>query len=211
MTAVKICGITHVEHGLAALEGGADLLGFVFYPPSHRYVTPSAAREIIERCRRHFATGWQAVGVFVNEPLARLTEISEAARLDLVQLAGQEDPTYCKSAPRPAIKVIRMSVVGEPVGSADPADWNAARILLDADRPGHYGGTGQAFDWRGARPYASRAILAGGLSPQNVRQALSQAGPWGLDVSSGVERDRRKDPLLIQKFLKEVKGHVGSG
>jgi phosphoribosylanthranilate isomerase len=210
MTTVKICGISNSEHGLAALEAGAELLGFVFYPPSHRYVSPSGAREVIQRCRTRYPSGWQAVGVFVNEPLARVAATCEAAGLDLVQLAGDEDSSYCAQAPRPVIKVVRMRADGLPAGSVDPGAWHAARVLLDADRPGHYGGTGEAYNWTSARPYAGQAILAGGLSAANVQQALREAEPWGLDVSSGVEHERQKDPQLIRKFLEEVRGYVGS-
>lgn len=206
MTRVKICGITEAEHGLAALEAGADLLGFIFYPPSHRYISVEQAREILERCRQRFAVGWQAVGVFVNVPVRTVNEAVEQAGLDLVQLAGEEDADYCGRVARPVIKVVRIGENHAPSGSTDPSAWNAERILLDTDRPGRYGGTGEAYDWSSVRPYAGQALLAGGLSVDNVAEAVRLAVPWGLDVSSGVERDRRKDPQLIRQFLERVKG-----
>ena len=93
-------------------------------------------------------------------------------------------------------------------GSIEPRDWNAERILLDTDRPGHYGGTGESFDWASVQPFAGEVLLAGGLNPTNVGAALRAARPWGLDVSSGVERNRQKDPTLIRQFIAEVKRHA---
>jgi phosphoribosylanthranilate isomerase len=209
VTRVKICGIMRLEDGLAALEAGADLLGFVFYPPSHRYRPPRHARSIIEACRARFGSRWQAVGVFVNEPLDELNAIAEQVGLDLVQLCGDEDAAYCAAVNRPAIKVVRVDERGRPSGSTDARDWNAVRVLLDTDRAGHYGGTGEAYDWACARPFAGQALLAGGLSPENAATAITLAQPWGLDVSSGVERDRQKDPELIRRFIQEVRRHGG--
>jgi phosphoribosylanthranilate isomerase len=210
MTRVKICGISRFGDGLASLEAGADFLGFVFYPPSHRNVEPEVARDLIARLRCAVGREWQAVGVFVNLPLQRLNEIADTADLDCVQLCGEEDPLYCAATNRPVIKVLRTDARGAPLGSTDPADWHAERLLLDSTRPGFYGGTGDSYDWAGARRHAAKAILAGGLSPGNVREAIRLAQPWGVDVSSGVERDKRKDPVLIRRFLEEVKSYVGS-
>jgi phosphoribosylanthranilate isomerase len=105
------------------------------------------------------------------------------------------------------IKVVRTGADGRPLGSTDPRDWRATRILLDTDRPGRYGGTGEAYDWAAVRPYAGQAILAGGLAPTTVARAIELARPWGVDVSSGVERDKVKDPALIRAFLHEVKNY----
>ena len=208
MTRIKICGISRLEDGLAALETGADFLGFIFYPPSHRYVTPERVGEIVSACRTAHVRAWQAVGVFVNLPLVAVNSIAELAGLDLVQLCGDEDAAYCAGVNRPVIRVVRVGDDGKPAGSTEPRDWNADRILLDTDRPGHYGGTGEAFDWNNVRPIAGGALLAGGLSAANVGEALRAARPWGIDVSSGVERERRKDPELIRQFIREVRRHV---
>ena len=205
MTRVKICGITRTEDGLAALEAGADLLGFVFYPPSHRYLAPEAAANIITQCQSQFPSGWSSVGVFVNLQVGEVNEIAASAGLDMVQLAGDEDATYCAAIDRPVIKVVRFSADGRPDGPVDPGAWNAERILLDSDRPGSFGGTGVSYDWTIARPYAAGALLAGGLTPSNAAEAIRMARPWGLDVSSGVERARRKDPELIREFLRRAK------
>jgi phosphoribosylanthranilate isomerase len=207
MTRVKICGIGSPEAGLAALEAGADMLGFIFYPPSHRYVTPERAAAIVRACRADYPEGWKAVGVFVNVPLEELNRIAEEAELDLVQLAGEESPDYCARADRPVIKVVRTGVDGRPLESTDPGDWQAWRILLDTDRPGHYGGTGEPYDWAAVRSYAGQVILAGGLAPASVARAIELARPWGVDVSSGVEREKVKDPELIRAFLREVKSY----
>lgn len=208
MTAIKICGISRLEDGLAALEAGADLLGFVFYPPSHRYVDVEQAAAIVAGCRAGLARRWQAVGVFVDRPLATVNAAAEQADLDLVQLCGSEDPAYCAAVVRPVLKVIRVDPAGRPDGSTDPRSWNAARILLDTAQPGHYGGTGRAFDWSSVRPFAGQAILAGGLTVASVGAALRAANPWGLDVSSGVERDRQKQPDLIRTFIQQARRHA---
>ena len=205
MTKVKICGIRSVEHALVALEHDADLLGFIFYPPSHRYLPPEQAGRIVERCRERFPSGWSAVGVFVNVALDELHDAARRARLDLVQLAGDEDGEYCQRVQLPVVKVVRVDVQGRPGGPTEAAAWGAQRVLLDTERAGAWGGTGESYDWQAVRPFAGQALLAGGLTPANVAQAVRQAQPWGVDVSSGVERGRVKDPKLIRQFLEEVK------
>jgi indole-3-glycerol phosphate synthase / phosphoribosylanthranilate isomerase len=210
MTRIKICGIKQAEHGLVALEAGADFLGFIFYPPSHRYVTPRQVRSIVSLCREQFLGEWQAVGVFVNETIETVNMIAEACNLDAVQLCGDEDPDYCAQIERPVIRVVQVAEDGRPLGPTEPLLWNAGRVLLDTARPGQYGGTGAAFDWTAIRPHAREALLAGGLTVANVGQALREAQPWGLDVSSGVEVNRTKDPELIRRFIEEVKQHDGA-
>jgi len=210
VTRVKICGITTSDHALGALDAGVDLLGFVFYPPSHRYVEPLRAAQIVADCRARFPGSWAAVGVFVNVPLEAVNRIARLARLDLVQLAGEESAAYCRSVERPVVKVVRVRADGSPSGPTDASAWQAERILLDTQRAGSYGGTGEAYDWSGVRPYARDALLAGGLTPANVRRAIQLAQPWDIDVSSGVERHKQKDPRLIRDLLLEVKGHVGA-
>jgi len=207
VTRIKICGIKEAAHGLVALEAGADFLGFVFYRPSHRYVTPREARSIVGLCREQFLGEWEAVGVFVNETVETVNMIAEACGLDAIQLCGDEDPEYCAQIERPVIRVVPVDDDGRPLGPTEPLLWNASRVLLDTSRPGQYGGTGVTFNWTAIRPYAREALLAGGLTPDNVAQALREAQPWGLDVSSGVEQNRAKDPELIRRFIEEVKQH----
>ena len=205
MTRVKICGISTFEDGRVALDEGADFLGFVFYPPSHRYVEPRLAATLIERLRAHRPLGWQAVGVVVNIPLENMNEIADECSLDLIQVHGDEDEAYCRALIRPAVKALRLdSTIELTEALFDAERHGAARVLVDSHRDGMYGGTGEISDWTALQPYLSDSILAGGLDPTNVATAISLARPWGVDVSSGVERNKRKDPDLIREFLRAV-------
>jgi phosphoribosylanthranilate isomerase len=205
MTRVKICGIATFDDGRVALDEGADFLGFVFYPPSHRYIEPEAAAELIEQLRAHRPLGWQAVGVAVNIPLTEMNAIAALCALDLIQACGEEDETYCRALNRPAIKALRLdSRLDLDEALFDAERYGATRVLVDSHREGMYGGTGEISDWTALRPYLSDSILAGGLDPSNVATAISVARPWGVDVSSGVERNKSKDPNLIREFLRAV-------
>lgn len=210
MTMVKICGITRLGEARAALEAGADLLGFVFYRPVRRYVAPERAAEIIARCRRDVALAerrWKAVGVFVNAPLEELNAICERCRLDLVQVCGEEDPDYCSRLVRPAIRVLRAGTAAWTADRLEAAQrgYRVERFLVDAHVDGFYGGTGQTADWDSLAGLMGDKILAGGLRPDNVRRALDLTRPWGVDVSSGVERDGRKDAALVRAFIEQVR------
>ncbi len=219
---VKVCGIRRLEEALAALEAGADFLGFVFYPPSHRHLAPAEACALLEAIRAAAPRrDWAAVGVFVNEPVEWVNEIAAACGLDYVQLHGTEPPEYCARMTRPVIKAVRLAPsprprgegvggsplpLGEGVGvRVTAATYGAERLLIDSQVPGYWGGSGQRFDWEAARPYAAEALVAGGLTPENVADALDVLRPWGLDVSSGVERDKVKDPALIRAFMASVR------
>ena len=236
MVQVKVCGIRRAEEGRVALEAGADFLGFVFYPPSHRNLAPEEAQVLIANIRANTSrSDWAAVGVFVNEPPERVNAIAAQVGLDYVQLHGTESPAYCGLMERPVIKAVRLVELDSTTAVADlardrysavaskspgpaggpPAErgassrlataFGAARVLLDAPGPGHRGGMGQTFDWAAARPYAAETIVAGGLSPDNVTAALQALLPWGVDASSGLERNGFKDPALIQAFLATVR------
>jgi phosphoribosylanthranilate isomerase len=207
MTRVKICGVKTVEHATAALDAGADFLGFIFYRPSHRYVEPTAVAEIVAACRNRFGgpERWSAVGVFVDEPLDDLLATVAVSGLDLAQLCGAEAADYASAAGCPAVRVVHVDGEGKPHGSTVAAEHGAARILLDTKADGRYGGTGATYPWPAVRPFASEAFLAGGLTPQNVGEAIQTARPWAVDVSSGVERDRVKDSGLIRQFISEVR------
>jgi phosphoribosylanthranilate isomerase len=201
---VKICGIRRVLEGQAALEAGADFLGFIFYPPSHRNLAPEEARDLLAGIRASTTrTDWAAVGVFVNEPVAWVNQVAAECGLDYVQLHGTESAAYCARMQRPVIKAMRLPEL--QAGASSAADLRVARLLLDAQGPGHRGGMGERFDWQAARPYASEALVAGGLTPDNVQEALDVLQPWGLDVSSGVERERFKAPDLVCAFLERVR------
>lgn len=207
MTYVKICGVTQLDHARAALAAGADLLGFVFYPPSRRFVDPLAAGEIIARCRAEGLNGrrWRAVGVFVDEPIADVNAILQTVGLDLAQICGDEDVDYCRALSRPALRVVRVPPDGAVAEHPRAERFGASRLLLDTQSAGHYGGTGESYPWAAVRHVAGECILAGGLTPRNVGAAISAAAPWGVDVSSGVERDGVKDALLIRQFVDEVR------
>lgn len=207
MTRVKICGIREWEHAEAALSAGADLLGFVFYRPSQRNVTPAEARQIIQRARETFGSAWYAVGLFVNEPPAIMAGVVDECGLDLVQLSGDEERWVGERLPIPFVKVVRPGQLAprDLPRVANRAYWGAERVLLDAHVDGWYGGTGKPLVWSSLRSVASECLLAGGLRPENVCQAVLEACPWGVDVSSGVELESRKCSDLIRSFIGEVR------
>lgn len=200
MVKVKICGITRLEDARQAVAAGADALGFVFYPPSPRCVDPVAAHAIIAELPP-FVT---CVGLFVNEPPARVLEIVRSCGLDAIQLHGDEPPGQCLYPPYRVIKALR--VAGKEPAEID--DYRVAALLLDALVPGEYGGTGQLGDW----PLAARiardrtVILAGGLTPDNIAAAVQTVRPYAVDVSSGVEsQPGRKDPRKVAEFIRRAK------
>jgi phosphoribosylanthranilate isomerase len=207
MTAIKICGIKDRDNGLVAIDAGADYLGFIFYPPSHRALTPEVAARLIAELRQDRPAGWQAVGVFVNEPLAVVEATADACSLDVVQLNGEESPGYIREVSHPVFKAVRVPTDTNPGADAIPTatSLGAARVLLDANVPGEYGGTGVSYDWAGLGRAVADGFLAGGLTPDNVESAILLTRPWGVDVSSGVERDREKDPVLIAGFIAAVR------
>ena len=202
MIKIKICGITNLEDALLATELGADALGFIFYPQSPRKVAPETAREIIAQLPPFVAS----VGVFVDEAAAVVQELAARLGLDWVQLHGQESPEYCRNLGRRVIKGFRI----QDAKSLRPlADYREAAqaLLLDSYKQGQVGGTGTAFDWRLAReakPYG-RIILAGGLTPENVAQAIAIALPAAVDAASGTEAaPGRKDPAKLRAFFQAV-------
>jgi phosphoribosylanthranilate isomerase len=207
MTRVKICGIRTVEQAFVALEAGADFLGFVYYRPSHRYVEPDTVSEVVAACRDRFggARCWSAIGVFVDEPLELVREVCGGAGLDYAQLCGSEDARFAAELGVPVVRVVTVDAAGLPSASTRAADHGAVRVLLDTKLDGRYGGTGLTYPWTAVRSAAGEAFLAGGLTPGNVGEAIRTARPWAVDVSSGVERDRVKDPALIRAFISEVR------
>ena len=210
MTRVKICGIRTLDEARAALRAGADMLGFVFYRPVRRYIAPEEVATIVAACRRDpvlAGATWQAVGVFVNEPVESINAIGRLCGLDLVQLCGEEDPAYCTRLELPAIKVLRAGAgvwTAQRLAEAGRG-YLVERFMVDSHVDGYYGGTGVPTDWTSLAGLMNDKILAGGLRPDNVALALATVRPWGVDVSSGVERGGRKDPDLIQAFLDEVR------
>ncbi len=179
---VKICGITRIEDAEAAVESGASALGFVFWPRSPRRVDADVARRI----RAAVPSSVAVVGVFVNQPADEVNATAERVGLTAVQLHGDEPISYVASMSRPVVKALSL---GPETPSVLPRWPDAVRILLDVHDPVKRGGTGQVVDWVAASAVAARrdVILAGGLTPANVSDAIARVRPWGIDVSSGVE------------------------
>lgn len=211
---VKICGITNVEDARAAVEAGADMLGFNFYRPSPRFIEPEAAREIITAVRaetRSEHAGSTMVGVFVNESIENVIRIAERCGLEGIQLHGDETIEYCgelkKQAPqRFAIKVVRSNGAVDLPGLSRYA---ADAFMLDAYDPKLRGGTGQTADWTCAREAAQllpRLFLAGGLSPENVVEAVSTVRPYAVDACSALELSPgKKDYARVREFVAAVR------
>ncbi|MEH6578193.1 MAG: phosphoribosylanthranilate isomerase [Amphritea sp.] len=198
---VKICGITCVEDALIAVSAGADALGFVFYKPSPRYVSPEVAADIIKQLPPFVTT----TALFVDAEADEVRHIVELTQIDFLQFHGDEEPEYCSQFLRPYFKALRMSP-GLDV-KAEAERYVAARaVLLDAYRPGVPGGTGEAFDWdRIPAELDKPLILAGGLNQENVRNAIEKVRPYAVDVSGGVELSKGlKDRSKITVFMKEV-------
>jgi len=201
---VKICGITNMRDALLAAEMGAHALGFIFHRPSPRYMTPDQARQIIGQLPPFVAT----VGVFVDEDAARVREIASLVGLDWIQLHGGESPDYCRSLGRRVIKGFRVK--GQEIFSQLTAYQGAAQaFLLDTYKPGTPGGTGETFDWDLARQVnkCGPIILAGGLTSDNVAEAIRIAQPAAVDVASGVEAaPGKKDPERLRNFFAAMRG-----
>ncbi|VVP67008.1 N-(5'-phosphoribosyl)anthranilate isomerase [Pseudomonas fluorescens] len=198
----KICGITRIEDALAAAEAGADAIGFVFYAKSPRAVDVRQARDIIQALPPFLTT----VGLFVNASRCELNEILEVVPLDLLQFHGDETPSDCEGYHRPWIKALRVRP-GDDLEAACQHYAQASGILLDTYVAGVPGGTGEAFDWSLVPERLSKpVILAGGLSPDNVAQAIARVRPYAVDVSGGVEQAKGiKDAAKIEAFLRAVR------
>ena len=181
---LKVCGITSLEDARAAIECGAEFLGFNFYRKSPRYISPESARAIIEQLPSEITT----VGIFVNEAQPQgVIEILKASNVQLAQLHGDEDAAYCEAVG--AERVIKALRVGEGFDVRQVLNYPAWAILLDAFDKNLYGGTGKTANWDVAREAAklTRLFLAGGLSPENISEAIRAVEPFAVDVNSGVE------------------------
>ena len=199
---VKICGITRPQDLHAACDAGADALGFVFYEKSPRHVTLETAAALV----REMPPFVQSVGLFVNAEPAFVEAVLAAVPLDLLQFHGDEGPAECARFGRPYIRAVRVNRDTDLLKCA--ADFEAARgLLLDAFVPGVAGGTGERFDWNlipASLPMP--VILSGGLTPDNVGEAVRRVRPWAVDVSSGVEVSKGiKDALKMARFIAKAK------
>ena len=197
MTRVKFCGFRHKDDIADAVALGVDALGFVFYEPSSRYVAPEDAATLT-RAVPAFLT---RVGLFVNENAETIKRIFEIARLNLIQYHGEESPEFCDSVGLPYIKAFRVQQDMDIRGAMDRYP-NASGFLLDAYVKGQPGGTGERFDWGLIPRSYAPIILAGGLTPDNAKDAIEQVAPWALDVSGGIEsKPGRKDPDKMARFM----------
>lgn len=199
---VKVCGITRVEDALAAVQEGADAIGFVFWSESARFVSPIKAREIVSKLPPFVSV----VGVYVDPSPEWVEETSITAGLNLLQFHGEESPEFCGQFMLPYIKALRVRAGMDLIqyGTLYP---NAKGFLLDAYMAGIPGGTGQVFDWNLIpKDFPLPLILSGGLNPDNVANAIKQIRPWAVDVSSGVEIAKGiKDLNKISAFMQGVK------
>ena len=212
MTKIKICGIKTAEHALASAKAGADFIGMVF-APSARQITTDTAVKITAALKKE-KPGIEVVGVFVNTDAGTVNHIVELCRLDRVQLSGDEPWEYCREIAKPIIKVMRVNR-NNPAGKVGKdieygvklLKGQKITILLDTTAEGKYGGTGETFDWELAAPIARRfpVIIAGGLMPGNVAEAIKTLHPWGVDVSTGVETAGIKDMEKIKEFIEAVR------
>lgn len=206
MTKVKICGITNSEDALLSAQFGADALGFNFYAKSPRYIAPEKAREIAEQLPPEVLK----VGVFVNESLEKIIETAEIAKLGAIQLHGEETPEFVREIKAKTkleiIKAFRVSPEFEP---EDVLRCEADAILLDAYSPKEHGGTGETFDWKIAgkvREIFPKMYLAGGLSAENVAEAIENVQPFAVDACSCLEiRKGFKDAQKLKDFIFAVK------
>ena len=199
VTAVKICGITRVEDGLAAAHAGAHAIGLVFHPVSPRFIAIERARQIAEGMPPFITI----VGLFVNPNPQTVQAVLREVPLQLLQFHGDEAPDLCAQFGLPYIKAVRMAAGTDLLQYA--ARYRRAKALLvDAFADGLYGGSGRAFDWRTIpRELPLPVVLAGGLTVGNVGEAIRTARPWAVDVSSGVEREKGiKDPDKMAAFIR---------
>jgi phosphoribosylanthranilate isomerase len=198
---VKICGITRLEDALAAIAAGADALGFVFYPPSPRYISPDAAAAIIRELPPLVTT----VGLLVNPLAEDVQALLQTVPLALLQFHGEESNAFCAQFKQPWIKALAIKPESD-VAALIAAHHGASGILLDAWHPDLKGGTGHSFDWKNFPQNSCQAlILAGGLNPGNIAEAVRMTRPYAVDVSGGVELSKGiKSAELINTFIAAV-------
>jgi phosphoribosylanthranilate isomerase len=199
---VKICGITRADDARAAVDAGAGAIGFIFWPDSPRAIDPYRARAV----RAMLPPFVTAVGVFVNQPFEYVSGVASLVRLGAVQLHGDETPEFAERLPTPVLKAMPIETTAE----RDLAAWpERTTILLDVHDPVKRGGTGRTVDWEAAAAISARRriVLAGGLTPDNVVDAVARVRPFGIDVSSGVELSPGiKDPRRIRALFEALHG-----
>ncbi len=205
MTKVKICGITNLEDALLSAKFGADALGFNFYEKSPRYIASEKAREIIEQLPENILK----VGVFVNESLEKIIEIAETAKLDALQLHGEETPEFARELKsKTNLEIIKAFRVSPDFKPEDVLQYETDAILLDAYNPKEHGGTGETFDWEIAKKVQEifpKLYLAGGLSHDNVARAIGEVKPFAVDACSCLEIEKgKKNKSRLINFICNV-------
>jgi phosphoribosylanthranilate isomerase len=216
VTKIKICGLSEIQHALAAAKAGADFIGLVFAPSRRRVSTQKALQIVkaIQRLRPHP----DIVGVFANSTTEEVNRIADYCSLDWVQLSGDETWHYCQQIERPVIKTIHVlitktteEIVDEITVGHQLLPHGRLFCHLDSKVGDTHGGTGQTFNWQLAKEVSSRfsVIIAGGLTPDNVGQLVKEVQPWGVDVSTGIETDGRKDVAKITAFIQAVRAESG--
>ncbi len=204
MTQVKLCGIRTLEHARAAVEAGVNYIGFVLAPGYRRRVAPEVVREITSTLGRGKT---RYVGVFVDPDPEEAGHVARYAGLDLVQLSGDESVDDLRAVGMPVLKVVHVRSETDLLARVERYADVAEMVVLDTHNPTARGGTGETFDWRlatrAAREYP--VMLAGGLTPENVREAIEVVAPKAVDVSSGIETDGEKDPTKIAAFVRAAR------
>ena len=220
MIHTKICGIQCTEDALVASEAGADFIGLVFVPERRRRLEVPAAADVVSELRTLVPEPPRTVGLFADQPLEDVVRVISDCHLDLVQLCGQESPEYCQQVSgRTGAEIIKVLHIpaSETIDTVRACGGMQARIAqyleggcrvtLDRLVEGLQGGTGQSFDWQVAAELSRQGyqfLLAGGLTPDNVADAVEQVQPWGVDVSTGVETDGKKDEKKIRAFIRNA-------
>lgn len=201
MTRVKICGITTMADAHVAIAAGADMIGLIFYPPSPRYITPERAQAIIAS----LPAGFPAIGVFVNAELSTIARVAQVSGIQCVQLHGEESPLFCQQLPWPVIKTFRFTAQVQPEMMRQ---YRVEAFLIEGFHAAVYGGGGARADWQRVATLHQygRIILAGGLTPENVREAIRVVRPYAVDVCSGVEAaPGTKDWDKVRAFVRHAK------
>ena len=215
MTEFKICGLRSLEHALAAADAGASLLGFVFVPEVRRRIEVEEASAIIRALRqRRGAKSPRVVGLFANQPLREVNSIVRKCELDFAQLCGDEPPDFWDNVDAWVVRQVKVddglereAAISDALRQVENVVKRLHLTLLDKQVKGKLGGTGHTFDWNIASEIARQHLvfLAGGLAPENVRDAIDSVRPWGVDVSTGVETDGMKDTAKIKAFARMVR------
>lgn len=202
---VKICGITNPDDAQAAVDMGADILGFNFYPKSPRYIDPDKAVTIIHKIPSFVDTA----GIFVNADVHNIHELTNEGVLNWIQLHGDESPEFCDEFTAWNLRTMKAIRVQSEESVKLAEQYRTYALLLDAFNPTLYGGTGERFDWELAKHFTQRIFLAGGITPDNIIRALEQE-TYGVDICSGIEsQPGKKDHKKMKQLFKRIHHHTG--